>query len=114
MLPSKAAAGRAAHRSNRLCATLAQADHRNITDNWFAGDAGKLVHAEEVVVAEAKGQRCFDWDFYKLKNHDVAAFPQEHMWRHFLSVGATQFREHRWLTSDGCPLDVDKVIPKWP
>ena len=83
---------------------------RNITGNWFATDGDQAL-AEDIIIAQHKGPECFDWPYYKKKNPDVANLPQHSMWRHFLTRGAVEFREHRWkcfLKSD----DILKSLPK--
>lgn len=82
---------------------------RNITGNWYATD-GDQIKAEDMVVAEYKGQRCFDWEYYKKKNPDIASLPQNRIWKHFLTRGAVEFREHRWK----CTINSDDVLTKLP
>jgi hypothetical protein len=86
-----------------------QPQDRNVTSNWYATD-GNQVRAEDIIVAQHKGQECFDWEYYKLKNPDVAMLPQTTMWRHFLTRGAVEFREHRWK----CALDLEKIMNEIP
>jgi hypothetical protein len=86
-------------------AEFVQAEHRNITDNWYADDGGQM-KAEEILLATHKGINCFDWQYYKMKNPDVASLPQKDMWNHFLKRGAVEFREHRWK----CKLDAEQVL----
>lgn len=93
---------------NRLFVYL-QATDRNITTNWFVND-GDQVLAEDMVIAEHKGQKCFDWLYYKKKNPDVANLPQNRMWRHFLTRGAVEFREHRWK----CSLKSEDILQLLP
>lgn len=89
--------------------TALPVDERNITSNWLMVQ-GKQLHAADVLVQQAKGIDCFDWPFYRQKNPDMAKFPREVMWQHFLARGALEFREHRWT----CELDADAIVPRWP
>lgn len=94
-------------RPKQACGSL-QAQARNITANWFQEAGGLQARVEDIVIAQAKGIDCFDWDFYKSKNPDVAKLPRAAQWDHFLRRGAVEFREHRWL----CGLNADSVMGK--
>jgi hypothetical protein len=83
-----------------------QAEQRNITTNWYEGPNGMRLRAEEVLIAQAKGIDCFDWEYYKTKNQDVQHLPREAQWAHFLNRGAIEFREHRWK----CGLNAQAIF----
>ena len=83
-----------------------QAEQRNITHNWFNGPDGMRSRAEDILISQAKGIDCFDWEYYDSKNKDVARMPRSAQWNHFLNRGSVEFREHRWK----CGLDAVAVF----
>jgi len=66
-------------------------------------------HVQDMLLAAAKGQSCFDFKYYRETNPDLAKVQSNtRLWRHFLNIGQFEYRLHRWT----CALTAQDVIRK--
>ncbi|KXZ52810.1 hypothetical protein GPECTOR_8g196 [Gonium pectorale] len=70
------------------------------------GDDEFNFKASRILVAKARGSKCFDSEYYLSQNPDLALASSSAAWKHYTFFGQFERRSHRFT----CPMDYSKYI----